>query len=415
MVLISQIYPNAYTNNYFGGLAHYDTTINVVNGLFVSSLLSPNSTRRSAVDSWGNPKIPSPRSVLNQSNNDLSLNPWQAVDPATNSYASLIGLPLWNVSGEGTTNFTIEYPVFETDCQWQLPGIDNLEWCRLSGTQFSNVGTQTNTTCVLNTTTGNVRGPNWNSGSFLTSAWSNDSAHSGQDGTSTSLPEYVDIIYNIPDYHKVGNISYQASRAICTIRTDHVEAEMICANGGCGVSRLRRSEKELQPDSLNPVSPLVLCTYLNLNRSAIESLTNTRLAGISGTRRHLTLISLQRRKSFTRFSNSCPTPPVLRKRVTPRGLTSFCTAKTNLSVDLWRLKLSTTGRRYPTIHSVRVSLKRSTLSGWPVNGICKSRTTPRQIDRSFTTRRQVTCWLVISRRTAVSQSRKKYTTPTLCG
>ncbi len=234
-----QFYQRADTLYYFGGLSHYTSQINVINGLMVSSLSSPNSIRRSAVDTWGNPKIPSPRSILNQTNDDLSLNPWQTVNPATTSYASLIGVPIYNTPAHGSATFTIEYPVFATDCKWQHPGIGSLEWCQLSGPLLLSTDPDTNTTCVLNKADGSVRGPYYGGGSFLTSQWSN---------------KYIDIIYSIADSHKVGNVWYQGSRADCILKTTHLEAEIICTNGACGVTRLRRSEKELQPDNLTPVS-----------------------------------------------------------------------------------------------------------------------------------------------------------------
>lgn len=244
---------------YFGGSSHYVTTPNVINGLFVSSLLSPNTTRHSAVDSWGNPKIPSPRIVLNQTSDDLSSNPWEVVNPATTSYSSLIGIPIWDVPELGTANFTIEYPVFETDCHWVYPGIDAMEWCELSGPLVSTISPSTNLTCVLNKTTGFVQGPYWDGESFLDSEWSNTSYNIIFNETDAALPKDVDIIYNILDIHMVDNVSYPGSSAKCILNTDHIEAEVFCTNGGCGVSRMRRSVKELQPQYLNPVSPLVFC------------------------------------------------------------------------------------------------------------------------------------------------------------
>jgi hypothetical protein len=247
---------------YFGGSSHIVTTPNLINALFSSSFVAPNSTKHSAVDTWNNVKIPNPRSVFNQSNDDLRMNPWQIIDPASTTYSSFIGVPLWNIPAQGTANFTLEYPVFETDCQWQLPGYTGQEWCELSGTLLSGSDPYLNTTCVVNETTGVIlSGPTYDGQSFLQSNWVDAAGDKVVGNNPGELPKYVDILFGVTDSHQIGDIRYYGSKSSCTIRTAHVEAEVLCTDHACGVSRVRRSEKDLRPDYLTPVSPFALSEY----------------------------------------------------------------------------------------------------------------------------------------------------------
>ncbi|KAI1411309.1 hypothetical protein F5Y13DRAFT_191584 [Hypoxylon sp. FL1857] len=84
-----------------GNLAQYDssernTYFSIINSLFISSLISPDSTKQSAVDTWGNVKVPLIETYENSSTPDSQ--GWFTTGDSNITYSSLVGLP---VSGFG--------------------------------------------------------------------------------------------------------------------------------------------------------------------------------------------------------------------------------------------------------------------------------------------------------------------------
>lgn len=240
---------------YFGGSAHAVTTQNVINSLFSASLLTPDTTRDSPTDTWDNVKIPASMYVSN-----LEPSIWYTVgtDTEPTNYSSLVGVPMWGVSKDGTANFSITWPIFDTECQWDRPGYTQLEWCQFSSNHSDSSTSCQNTTqkCVVNETTGMfVSGP-YNIGpSVLTSNFTSYGPTYWEQSqlNSSSAAHYVDILYSIHDNPTYDNILYAGSKQRCQLRTTRVDAEIFCTNGACRVSRFRKSN-DSKPDFINPVS-----------------------------------------------------------------------------------------------------------------------------------------------------------------
>ncbi|OTA85288.1 hypothetical protein M434DRAFT_82742, partial [Hypoxylon sp. CO27-5] len=113
-----------------GNMDQYDgsdrsSTFGIINSLFVSSLISPLPARQSAVDTWGNVKIPLIESYEHGSIPDSQ--GWFATHQSNITYSSLVGLPIsgfggdfirhswWNSPTNMTSNCSITTTYVEVD------------------------------------------------------------------------------------------------------------------------------------------------------------------------------------------------------------------------------------------------------------------------------------------------------------
>lgn len=85
------------------------------NALYGASLLAPTTVKQSAVDSWGNVKIPYQSRIPGPSDSDG----WRMVDQNKTGildYSSLFGVPVDGFFTEGNTTFRLESTYMELDC-----------------------------------------------------------------------------------------------------------------------------------------------------------------------------------------------------------------------------------------------------------------------------------------------------------
>lgn len=242
---------------YFGGLSNQIGAQNVINALISASLLTPDSTRYGPTDAWGNIKIPSSSYLIN-----LEADTWYNVDTGAGdtNYSSLIGVATWGHLDQGSTIFSLAWPIFDVDCHRELPGYTELEWCYFALDHIDPDRESSSTTqqqCSYNETTHTVEGPTHQGPGVLTSYWSSSWNSTSQLNIS-SRPQYMNITFSMRDNHTIDNVAYPGSKISCELRTIRVDAEVVCNYGSCGVSRFRRS-KDPRPDFINPVSIQFTC------------------------------------------------------------------------------------------------------------------------------------------------------------
>jgi hypothetical protein len=80
--------------------------------VYQASLIAPNATQRSPQDFWGNLKTPS---IEKLNANSVSPDGWITV-PQEPSYSSLVGIPIANLSTEGTSQFMLPSSYFTLNC-----------------------------------------------------------------------------------------------------------------------------------------------------------------------------------------------------------------------------------------------------------------------------------------------------------
>jgi hypothetical protein len=293
---VSIVAPFGETMNYFGGLSHYVNTPVVMNSLVSVSLAAPNSTTLSPRDTWGNVKLPAARYVHTEAleyqsatANQLSASKGQGLLPNETEYSSLIGVPLWDVPEKGNLTFDIEWPIFDTDCQWQR-NLTELEYCQTcyqgNETCFVNQSLEywvdgwpkdcdvseyaglnyTNLelcqlcdggrdSCFLNSTVnGTVDG--WPYGCRFDSQNMYLTSNDLQQVNSTSSPHYLSLAFTVyaPDSGSSDGKDVYSTTAECILRTTHVTATVSCAEGVCEIYGMRESSADTRPAFLNPVS-----------------------------------------------------------------------------------------------------------------------------------------------------------------
>lgn len=237
----------AETLRYFGGGAHAMTTQTNINGIFVTSLMAPQTASNGPTDTWGNVRIPASHYV-----EDLEPGTWYTADESSGftDYSSLVGIPVWGVPDKDTVNFSITWPIFNTDCQWKQPGYSDLEWCYFSLNHTKSTEQQN---CTYNATDGTVQGPSYKGLPVMTSTdplWLTEVFVPQLN--SSSNPVYMAFAYSMLDDHEVDGVGYPGSKAECKLRTVRAEAQVFCASGACRVTRLRRTI-EAKPDFINVV------------------------------------------------------------------------------------------------------------------------------------------------------------------
>lgn len=215
------------------------TPAQVVN-LFVSaSLFAPASTKRSAVDNWGNVKMPAsmhlPNTTASTKDPTLSSYPWTTdFVPDRTTYSSLIGIPIFHVPTADMSNFYFEWPIFDADCRWEQQSY--IDWCESSKNQTA---TASNRTCGSES---DFRA------SFIMNS-SLERANSSTFDQSRNPIKLFTSISSVDTDHSGANLSMN-----CNIRSTRVEAQVRCEGHNCAVLRMRKVANS-EPDYFNPVSP----------------------------------------------------------------------------------------------------------------------------------------------------------------
>ncbi|KAE8153079.1 hypothetical protein BDV25DRAFT_45282 [Aspergillus avenaceus] len=87
--------------------------VSQLNAIYLSSLLSPQSSKESTMDIWGNVKIP----AISGLGPPLNSSGWREVDNHTSlTYTSLLGVPAQGSEAGSNTTFQIETSYFDIDC-----------------------------------------------------------------------------------------------------------------------------------------------------------------------------------------------------------------------------------------------------------------------------------------------------------
>ncbi|QPC59011.1 hypothetical protein HYE67_001242 [Fusarium culmorum] len=95
-----------------GEIDQYRSTQAFVQTMYSSLLLAPPSTKSNAMDLWGNVKIPK-LEVEDDNNSSWKNVSWNS---APDSYSSLVGLPVTNVT-QGNVTFSLESSYIDLDCK----------------------------------------------------------------------------------------------------------------------------------------------------------------------------------------------------------------------------------------------------------------------------------------------------------
>lgn len=192
------------------------TNFAIINTLFVSSLLSPLTTRLSPLDTWGNVKIPLIETFESTSNADSE--GWFTTKDSHLTYSSLVGVPISNI----TENFVdymmdVETQYLHLDCPVVYGELIEEETLPSSINVFKGSGAQ---------------------------MWSYD---------NTIRRYYASWNHNGTVYDlRPREFSYQWSgptqRSDCRMTTTYVEARIVCpTSSSCSVAKIRRSRSPHPP------------------------------------------------------------------------------------------------------------------------------------------------------------------------
>ena len=91
-------------------LSDTSRTTNVLNPVYVASILSPPSVKNSSMDLWGNVKIPYMSDLSN-----LNSDRWLPISDTVPEYSSLLGIPLGSMES-GNTTLSLESTYISLDC-----------------------------------------------------------------------------------------------------------------------------------------------------------------------------------------------------------------------------------------------------------------------------------------------------------
>lgn len=220
---------------------------NIVSSLFSASLLTPDTIRNGPTDTWGNIKIPASQYVA-----DLVVGDWYVFDRANDKieHSSLVGVPTWNIPTQGTANFSLSWPIFNTDCHWDNHVYTALEWCYVHFNTSSTISDTQTQQCIQNETSAHADEQYQERDAFMSSSFLRSTPWNESQFDDGSSPHYVDITLSVSNQH---NYTHPGLKLDCVLRTIRVEAEVFCSDDDCQVSRMRKANDAKQ-DFINPVS-----------------------------------------------------------------------------------------------------------------------------------------------------------------
>ncbi|KAH0537230.1 hypothetical protein FGG08_005972 [Glutinoglossum americanum] len=197
----------------------------MIDALYVASILAPDSVQSSRMDIWGNLKIPSLESLNSSS---LDGNGWVSIPKGRVLYSSLIGLPVVGLLSEGKSSFAIESSYMFLDCP-DVSKSDKL-------IEFQNDCPASNSSCYI--------GTNTTYGRFSSFQFGSNTASSG----NTSITTPREIVFAIGEGQ--GGVFTIAK---CTLTMSYVESRVGCDGKNCAVVEMRKSRMNHTSPAFTPL------------------------------------------------------------------------------------------------------------------------------------------------------------------
>ncbi|THX28572.1 hypothetical protein D6D12_04701 [Aureobasidium pullulans] len=235
------------------------TPLAAINSLYSANLLAPASVKTSAVDTWGNIKVPRLSTVSAKSE---STGHWKTVPELTSAdnYTSLSGLPLAGLARKSQVfqEFTFEYAYMDLDCPEPAYNMSQrdprfvqqlgLIWSPNNKSVFINEDKHTKTSFFLDTHTPMTEGRMSNI--FL------DQNQTTLTDTSLQFPR--NVLFG-SQYSGSDSRAYSVLMRNCTVKLKYVEVKAGCTEDGCRATALRPSTKYSDRNpNLTPLEYLVM-------------------------------------------------------------------------------------------------------------------------------------------------------------
>lgn len=210
--------------------------------LYGASLLSPLSTKVSAIDTWGNIKIPM---IEHLSNLTQDSEGWYEVSGGNGTvFSSLIGIPTSTLRSEVNSTFNLDTSYWVLDC----PVLQ-----RPTGGFIALPGINSSTT---------QPNPGWVGG--LSQSWA-----------LSTLDKY----YNLSDtnitprklYYSSYDDDQKMTYAECTMNTTYVEVQSACTGKVCAVNKIRQSTQPHPVPAYTLLYDFILATYIGDFFGAVSS------------------------------------------------------------------------------------------------------------------------------------------------
>jgi hypothetical protein len=210
-----------------------EDVLNRVNAVVSTSLLTADTLEASPIDTWNHPKIPRLEELEQAEGRNETHRPWYNVDHQANqSYASLTGVDVINLSATGATNFTVPYEYMYFGCE--LSPHNNITTTSFVPGVFNtapNSRTQMNYLHQLNNATKLESGDKFNASTTGFNILGKRGFFMYTKGTAIT-PE--SFIYGS---REIGLNFYLFE---CSMKSVLVEANIICKADSCAVERMRR-------------------------------------------------------------------------------------------------------------------------------------------------------------------------------
>lgn len=212
--------------------ADIGSLLSATTGIYEAAILSPANTKHSPRDLWNNVKIPMIESI----SNDASTG-WIDVPSDGVSYSSLIGLPVYGLSTDASTSFTIQVSYWYLDCPIlthgePFPGFNNIS--RPGGSN-----PRTGATVIDKN---GWHGASGDSSALLsnTSTVSFETPCHRNPHTENLKPRT--FVYNSFPASIVSSIVTETyAGSYCQITTSYIDVEVECNGINCAASKIRKS------------------------------------------------------------------------------------------------------------------------------------------------------------------------------
>ncbi|KAH7094856.1 hypothetical protein FB567DRAFT_15141 [Paraphoma chrysanthemicola] len=241
--LRSVFYADVDAPSNFPASSYNEDAFNRANAVLMTSLMTVDTLEREPVDTWNHPKVPRLEELEQAEDKNDTTKSWYAVDHSKNqSYASLAGIDIINLSGQGATNFTVPYEYMYFGCN--LSPQNNFTKSANQIDVFPNQITQLKYLNGLNNARQLESGDRFktNSTSLTTTA----APGSVISSSSRNFFIYTRGTAIKPEALIFGSSGISTTAFYlfeCSMKSVLVEANIICESDSCGVERLRRLNK----------------------------------------------------------------------------------------------------------------------------------------------------------------------------
>ncbi|KAA8893545.1 hypothetical protein FN846DRAFT_978353 [Sphaerosporella brunnea] len=202
-------------------------TLPKVNALFMSTILVPESTRNASQDIYRNVKIPM---IEELSFAGLGPGGWLTVDNTSGvEYAGFLGIPVAGIPSDATVNFTLDTSYLRLDCaelekrSWGLPANETLN---------QETGGFANNTFMLYTADADAN-------RSVSTTIRNDTAAAARS-----------LVFISRNSNNASVIEAGVTFARCRLTMSHVASRVLCNDGSCRVTSMRRSELPQAPANI---------------------------------------------------------------------------------------------------------------------------------------------------------------------